>query len=106
YDLVSLLEDARRDVSPGLAEAMIVRYLAARSDLDADAFRTAYAVLGAQRNCKILGLFSRLAIEEGKTQYLSLQDRVRSHLQQDLAHPLLATLAAWFDDHIALNIAS
>ncbi|MDH3659052.1 MAG: phosphotransferase [Alphaproteobacteria bacterium] len=106
YDLVSLLEDARRDVPPALAEAMVERYLAARPDLDAEAFRVAYAVLGAQRNCKILGLFSRLAIEDGKTQYLALQDRVRVHLQRDLAHPSLAALATWFDDHLLLNIAS
>jgi aminoglycoside/choline kinase family phosphotransferase len=106
YDLVSLLEDARRDVSAGLAEAMIERYLAARLDLDPEAFRAAYAVLGAQRNCKILGLFSRLAIEEGKTQYLALQDRVRAHLTRDLRHPALATLAAWFDENLALKIAS
>lgn len=106
YDLVSLLEDARRDVPPALAEAMIERYLAAQPDLNPKAFRTSYAVLGAQRNCKILGLFSRLAIEDGKTQYLTLQDRVRAHLQQDLAKSSLAALAAWFDDHIALNIAS
>lgn len=106
YDLVSLLEDARRDVSPGLALAMIERYLQARPDLDPDAFRTSYAVLGAQRNCKILGLFSRLAVEENKPQYLALQDRVRSHLQKDLAKSGLAALAAWFEDHIALNIAS
>ncbi len=106
YDLVSLLEDARRDVSPALAEAMVERYLQARSDLDAEAFRTSYAVLGAQRNCKILGLFSRLAIEEGKSQYLALQDRVRRHLQNDLAHPSLAALAAWFDENLALKIAS
>ncbi|MEM7041583.1 MAG: phosphotransferase [Pseudomonadota bacterium] len=106
YDLVSLLEDARRDVRPALADAMIARYLEQRSDLDADAFRTSYAVLGAQRNCKILGLFSRLAVEEGKTQYLALQDRVRAHLQRDLRHPSLATLAAWFDENLALKIAS
>ncbi|MGI9508869.1 MAG: aminoglycoside phosphotransferase family protein [Geminicoccaceae bacterium] len=106
YDLISLLEDARRDVPPALAEAMIERYLMARSDLDPEAFRTSYAVLGAQRNCKILGLFSRLAIEDGKTQYLALQDRVRSHLQQDLTKSSLAALAAWFDDHIELDIAS
>jgi len=109
YDLVSLLEDARRDVSPNLAEAMIERYLAARTDLDPDEFRRSYAVLGAQRNCKILGLFSRLAVEDGKTQYLALQDRVRGHLQSDLARSgqvALATLAAWFDENIALKIAS
>ena len=50
----------------GLAETMVERYLAACSDLDAEAFRTAYAVLGAQRNCKILGLFSRLANPGGQ----------------------------------------
>ena len=106
YDLVSLLEDARRDVGPDVTEAMIERYLAARPALDHEGFRTAYAVLGAQRNCKILGLFSKLAIEDGKTQYLAFQDRVRSHLQHDLAHPNLVELATWFDGHVALNIAS
>ncbi len=106
YDLVSLLEDARRDVSPDVADVMIERYLKARPDLDVEAFRTSYAVLGAQRNCKILGLFSRLAIEEEKTQYLALLDRVRGHLQHDLTHPRLATLAAWFDENLALKIAS
>lgn len=105
YDLVSLLEDARRDVTPGLATLMIERYLSGRPDLDAEAFHTAYAVLGAQRNCKILGLFSRLANQDGKTAYLALQDRVLSHLQRDLTKPGLASLAAWFDRHIALNIA-
>lgn len=105
YDLVSLLEDARRDVRPGLAEAMIARYLAARPDLDEEAFRTAYAVLGAHRNCKILGMIRNWA-RNGKPQYLDLEDRVRGHLQRDLDHPRLATLAAWFDDHVALKIAS
>ncbi len=106
YDLVSLLEDARRDVPPTLTELMIQRYLSGRSDLAEDDARTAYAVLGAQRNCKILGLFSRLATRDGKQAYLALQDRVLGHLQRDLAHPALAPLAAWFDNHIALNIAS
>ena len=106
YDLVSLLEDARRDVPPALAEAMIERYLAGRPDLDPDAFRAAYAVLGAQRNCKILGLFSRLAIRDGKTSYLALQNRVLGHLQRDLAKPGLTALAAWFDRYVELNIAS
>jgi len=106
YDLMSLLEDARRDVPGAIAEAMIERYLAARPDLDPNAFRAAYAVLGAQRHCKVLGLFSRLASRDGKGSYLGLQDRVRNHLQRDLAHPRLATLAAWFDVNIELNIAS
>lgn len=106
YDLVSLLEDARRDVSPEFAELMIQRYLSGRPDLEVEAFRTAYAILGAQRNCKILGLFSRLSTRDGKSSYLDLQDRVLGHLTRDLSHPALATLAAWFDRHIELNIAS
>lgn len=95
YDLVSLLEDARRDVAPVLADAMIRHYLAARPDLEPEAFRTAYAVLGAQRNAKILGLFTRLAKRDGKSAYLALSPRVRAHLEHDLAHPALAPLRAW-----------
>jgi aminoglycoside/choline kinase family phosphotransferase len=102
YDLVSLLEDARRDVSPGLADAMIKRYLAARPDLEPDAFRAAYAVLGAQRNSKILGLFSRLARRDGKPAYLALLPRVAGHLRRDLEHPLLAPLTAWFARYVTL----
>jgi hypothetical protein len=100
YDLVSLLEDARRDVPPTLAEAMIERYLTARSDLEPEAFRAAYALLGAQRNCKILGLFSRLARRDGKPAYLELLPRVRGHLKRDLRHPLLAPLRVWFTHHL------
>jgi N-acetylmuramate 1-kinase len=106
YDLVSLLEDARRDVDPALAEAMIGRYLAARPELDAEAFYAAYAILGAQRNSKILGLFARLAKRDGKPRYLTLQPRVRAHLQRDLAHPATAPLRAWFARHLPLQVAS
>jgi aminoglycoside/choline kinase family phosphotransferase len=102
YDLVSLLEDARRDVPPDLARTMVLRYLAARPDLDPAAFRAAYAVLGAQRNAKILGLFSRLARRDGKPAYLALLPRVAGHLKRDLEHPLLAPLKAWFAAHVQL----
>ena len=84
YDLVSLLEDARRDVEPELAQAMVQRYLNARPELDPAAFRAAYALLGAQRNAKILGLFTRLARRDGKPHYLALLPRVRAHLGRDL----------------------
>ncbi|HEX5079004.1 MAG TPA: phosphotransferase [Geminicoccaceae bacterium] len=102
YDLVSLLEDARRDVPPDLAQAMIARYLAARPDLEEEPFRAAYALLGAQRNSKILGLFSRLSRRDGKPAYLALLPRVAGHLRRDLAHPLLAPLRAWCDRHLQL----
>ena len=106
YDLASLLEDARRDVAPGLARAMVERYLAARPELDADAFRAAYALLAAQRNAKILGLFARLAQRDGKPHYLELQPRVRAHLRRDLRHPLLTPLRRWFERHLRLSAAA
>jgi len=93
YDLVSLLEDARRDVAPALQQAMIARYIAA-TGVDRDAFLTAYACLGAQRNLRILGVFARLCIRDGKSHYVDLMPRVWGHLQHDLAHPALAGLRA------------
>lgn len=99
YDLVSLLEDARRDTGEALREAMVARYLAARQELDAEAFRAAYAILGAQRNLKIIGIFARLARRDLKPRYLGLIPRVWNHLQRDLAHPALAPLAAWLARH-------
>ena len=95
YDLVSLLEDARRDVAPAIAEAGIAAYLAARPELDAGAFRTAYATLGAQRNCKIVGIFTRLCVRDAKPAYLDYLPRVWRLLEGDLAHPALADLHDW-----------
>lgn len=99
YDLVSLLEDARRDTDAGLREAMLLRYLAARPGLEPEEFRAAYAILGAQRNLKIIGIFARLARRDGKPRYLGMIPRVWDHLQRDLAHPALARLAAWVARH-------
>lgn len=101
YDLVSLLQDARRDVAPALEAAMIDRYIAA-TGVEADTFRADYALLGAQRNAKIVGIFVRLARRDGKPRYLSLIPRVWAQLERDLAHPALAPVAAWF----AANIPS
>ncbi len=85
YDLVSLLEDARRDVSPALAEAMVARFLARRGDLDGAAFRRGYDLLGAQRNAKIVGIFARLCARDGKPRYLSMIPRVWAHLMRDVS---------------------
>lgn len=96
YDLVSLLEDARRDVPPPLAERMIARFIA-RLGLDRaeeEAFRLAYATIGAQRNLKIVGIFARLAIRDGKARYIDLIPRVWDLLMHDLAHPAQARLRA------------
>jgi aminoglycoside/choline kinase family phosphotransferase len=101
YDLMSLLEDARRDTSAELREAMIGRYLGRRPEVDAEAFRAAYSALGAQRNLKIVGIFARLAIRDGKPRYLDLIPRVWGHLMRDLSHPALAPLAGWVARHLA-----
>lgn len=92
YDLVSLVQDARRDVAPELAAAVTTRYLAA-SGQPAEGFAAAMAALGALRQLRILGVFARLA-QRGKPGYLHLMPRVWGHLQQDLAHPELAGLRA------------
>jgi aminoglycoside/choline kinase family phosphotransferase len=100
YDLVSLIEDARRDVSPNLAAALWDRYLAARPDTDRAAMQASAAVIGAQRHAKIIGIFCRLARRDGKPVYLKHLPREWRQLQASLAHPALADLARWFDRHV------
>jgi hypothetical protein len=100
YDLVSLLQDARREVSTVLEEAMLDRYMQAAGVADPEAFRADYEVLGAQRNTKILGIFTRLWKRDGKAHYLSLQPRVWGYLERNLAHPALAPVRAWFDANV------
>ena len=96
YDLVSLLQDARRDLGAGLEAAMVARYLQASPDLNEDVFRAAYAILGAQRAVRITGVFHRLARRDNKTGYLAHLPRVWQHLDANLAHPALAPARAWF----------
>lgn len=98
YDLVSLLQDARRDVSLELEEAMLTRYIEA-ADAD-EHFRADYARLGAQRNAKIVGIFTRLAKRDGKPKYLAMIPRVWEAMERDLKHPVLAPVAQWFDANI------
>jgi len=98
YDLVSLLQDARRDVSPELEAAMLQHY-ASKVDCGAD-FAADYARLGAQRNAKIVGIFTRLWKRDGKNRYLSMIPRVWEAMERDLAHPALAPVASWFDANV------
>ncbi len=92
YDLVSLLQDARRDVPGTIEKHMIARY-AERTGRDRDEMETACAVLGAQRNLRILGVFARLSLDNGKPHYVDLIPRVWGLLQRDLDHPALAPVA-------------
>ncbi|MEO1730034.1 MAG: phosphotransferase [Pseudomonadota bacterium] len=98
YDLVSLLQDARRDVSPQLEATMLERYCT-RGLVD-DEFEADYALLGAQRNAKIVGIFSRLNQRDGKPRYLGMIPRVWAAMERDLAHPALAPVSQWFDANI------
>jgi len=100
YDVVSLLQDARLDVPEGLEMALLTRYVKARRAKDPFfeplAFAGAYAVLGAQRATKILGIFVRLANRDGKKNYLQHLPRLAQYLDRDLAHPALSELRNWY----------
>ncbi|WP_423142200.1 aminoglycoside phosphotransferase family protein [Parablastomonas sp. CN1-191] len=98
YDLVSMLQDARRDVSPELEAAMFDRY--AEMTGQGPDFLADYAVLGAQRNAKIVGIFVRLWQRDGKPRYLDYIPRVWDLLERDLAHPALGPVANWFAANI------
>jgi aminoglycoside/choline kinase family phosphotransferase len=97
YDIISLLEDARRDVSKEVVTACINHYLDTRKSVHKNDFLATYAILAAQRNSKIVGIFARLAIRDNKVRYLNYLPRVWKHLEHDLKHPALAPLQKWFD---------
>ncbi|MFY1707055.1 aminoglycoside phosphotransferase family protein [Tritonibacter scottomollicae] len=92
YDLVSLLQDARRDVPAGVELQMIDHYIHA-TNIDDSAFRSAYAVIGVQRNMRILGIFARLSQNAGKHHYIDYVPRVWAHFERGLNHPALAPVA-------------
>lgn len=92
YDLVSMLQDARRDV-PALVEHETLAHYIAISGQNAETFTAAYHVLGLQRNLRILGVFARLSMHFAKPHYVDFIPRVWAHIQTDLAHPALAPIA-------------
>ncbi len=102
YDLVSLLQDARRDVSSGLERRMLDRYLAKTGE--DNVFEADYARLGAQRNAKIVGIFSRLRKRDNKQRYLAFIPRVWEAMERDLKHEALGPVTAWFDSNIPREI--
>ena len=99
YDLVSLLEDARRDISPDLAKEMFERFVITTQS-DRTAAYAAYAVLGAQRNTKIIGIFSRLQQRDEKSDYLAYIPRVWRLLENDLEYPALSPVREWFAKNV------
>ena len=100
YDLVSLLEDARRDVAEPLRQAMTERYLAAFPGQARADFLAAAAAMAAQRHARVIGVFARLWRRDGKPRYLAHIPRVWRLLERALLHPALAPLRRWFDAHV------
>jgi aminoglycoside/choline kinase family phosphotransferase len=99
YDLASVLEDARRDVPPEIERAMIDRYVAARGN--GEKLERAYWALAAQRNARILGVFTRLWKRDNKPQYRRFQPRMWGLLERDLQQPHLQPVRDWFAANVA-----
>jgi aminoglycoside/choline kinase family phosphotransferase len=100
YDVMSLLDDARRDIAEPLRLKMLNRYCDAFPKNDRAAFETAFAILGAQRHAKVIGIFTRLCWRDNKTIYLKHIPRVWRLLERSLQHPALFAVASWFDLYI------
>lgn len=100
YDVMSLVEDARRDIDPSVRRAALARYLDAARVADRARFLAAFAAHGALRHARVAALWTRLARRDNKPHYLRHAPRTWRLLERALAHPACAPLAAWFDDHI------
>ncbi|MGO9174510.1 MAG: tRNA (adenosine(37)-N6)-threonylcarbamoyltransferase complex ATPase subunit type 1 TsaE [Rhodomicrobium sp.] len=104
YDLVSLLQDARLEVPEESERALFERYCEGAAAADPGfgraAFNKAYAILGAQRNTKIIGIFARLSLRDGKHGYLAHLPRIARYLSRNLAHPDLKPLDAWYEANL------
>ena len=102
YDLVSLLQDARRDIADDVTVDCLARYGAAFPGIDPVAFEASCAVLAAQRHVRVIAIFSRLA-NQGKPGYLAHLPRLWRLLERALQHPALAPVAAWFESHAPIQ---
>jgi hypothetical protein len=104
YDVASLLQDARVTVPAELELKLLGLYAgerrASQPEFDTAVFATSYAIVGAQRATKILGIFARLDRRDGKPDYLRHLPRIRAYLGRNIAHPSLARLKAWYGAHL------
>jgi hypothetical protein len=100
WDLHSLLQDARRDVSPELEQAALDHYFALRPEVDRAAFMADYTGLAALNEARIIGVFARLIARDGKPRYRAFLPRMWRHLEANLARPGMEGLRAWFDAHV------
>jgi N-acetylmuramate 1-kinase len=99
YDVMSLLEDARRDVPANIIADMKARYLGAFPHVDAQDFELSWAIMAAQRHVRVIGTFARLKLRDQKPHYLVHMPRLWRYMDQCLAHPALQPLKSWLDDH-------
>ena len=99
WDVLMLTQDARRDVSPGVAAHLWARFEAQYGP----EMRGQAALLGALNTARILGVFARLATRDHKPRYLEFMPRVWAALAENLAHPDAAPLAAWFRAHVPVQ---
>ena len=110
YDVASLLQDARVTVPAAIEVRLLTHYAKARRandpGFDMAAFAKAYAILGAQRATKILGIFARLDKRDRKPQYLVHIPRIRTYLRKNLAHPALAELKTWVEQNVPSILAA
>lgn len=100
WDFSMLLHDARRDVSPEREAASLAHYFTLRPELDREAFMAAYNALGTLNVARILGIFSRLVVRDGKPRYLGFMPRLWGYLDRTLGAPGMEALKAWFDEHV------
>ncbi len=103
WDLMMLLQDARRDVSAEREAVCLDRYLAAEAGLARDVFLADYAAAAALNACRIIGLFARLTVRDAKPRYASFIPRMWVYLNRNLAAPGMEAVAAWFDRHVPLS---
>ena len=109
YDLMSLLEDARRDIADDLRESMMARYfggIRGFAKKTEEAFRRDFSILAAQRHAKVIGIFTRLSRRDAKDDYLVHIPRVWALLERALDHPALAPVAAWMAECLAPGLRS
>lgn len=100
WDLHSLLQDARRDVSPELEAAALERYFAQRPETDREQFLDDYAALATLNEARILGIFARLIVRDGKPRYRAFMPRLWRHLNRNLERPGMEGLKLWFTPYM------
>ena len=100
WDLHSLLQDARRDVSAELEAKALGHYFTLRPEVEREAFMADYAGLAALNEARIIGVFARLIARDGKPRYRAFLPRLWFHLERNLARPGMEGLRAWFDRHV------